>query len=53
MCPCVLICLPVQSVHPQLCIKGEGSAGKLQHQKQEQWQLSCGSEDKSTSATGA
>lgn len=34
---CVLICLcvPVQSVHPQLYIKGEGSAGKLQHQEQE------------------
>lgn len=24
-----------QSVHPQLYIKGEGSAGKLQHQEQE------------------
>lgn len=29
------VCVFVQSVHPQLYIKGEGSAGKLQHEEQE------------------
>lgn len=50
---CVRVCALVQSVRSQLYIEGEGSASKLQHQEQEQRELSRGPEDKSTSASGA
>lgn len=49
----IFVCVLLQSVHPKLRIKSEGSAGKLQYQEQERRQLSCGPEDKSASAAGA
>lgn len=50
---CVCVCVLGQSVHSQLRIKGEGSAGELQHQEQEHGELSRGAEDKSARSAGA
>lgn len=52
---CGYLCLFVfvQGFHSQLYIKGEGSAGKLQHQKQKQRHLSRGAEDESAGAASA